>query len=105
MRAQLKNRISRLLYEHGWSDGELARRTGLSRTRVNQLKNRRLRPTLLDALLIAGAFELRVSDVFHFDGDEARVSPPPDSARLPAAALPVRRFSVALRPARSDSPR
>src|SRR5262249_38223885 len=104
MRAQLKNRISRLLYEHGWSDGELARRTGLSRTRVHQLKNRRLRPTLLDALLIAGAFELRVSDVFHFDGDEVRLPPPPDAARLPPAALPAR-FSAVLRRARPESPR
>jgi len=60
----VSNCISRLLYDRGWSDGDLAERTGLSRSRVNRIKNRRLAPTVHDALRIARALERAVEEVF-----------------------------------------
>jgi len=63
----VSNRISRLLYERGWSDGELAKRTGLPRSRVNRLKNRRLAPTVNDALAIAAALGVAIEEVFSLE--------------------------------------
>jgi len=58
------NVLSRLLYERGLTDGEVARRAGLPRSRINRLKNGHVRPTVRDALLIASALGVRVRDVF-----------------------------------------
>ena len=72
VRSPLKTDLSRLLFERRWTDGELAARAGLLRLRVNRLKNRRLRPTVRDALLIGAALGLRVHRVFrlpHSDGN------------------------------------
>jgi len=56
--------LSRLLAARSWSDGELAARTGLDRTHVNQLKNARARPTVATALAIARALGVRVRVAF-----------------------------------------
>ena len=66
-RPGLRNLIGRLLAQRGWSDGELAARTGLSRGHVNRLRNRRVRPTLRDGLLISAALEVQVEAVFQVD--------------------------------------
>ncbi len=65
----VKNRISRLLFERGWIDGELAGRTGISRERINRIKNRRARPTVGEALLISGALHVSVTDIFFLPED------------------------------------
>jgi putative transcriptional regulator len=62
-----RNGISRLLALRGWSDADLAQRCSLSRAHVNRVKNRRVRPTVRDALLICGALGVRVEDVFWLD--------------------------------------
>lgn len=64
MTRTLTNCISRQLYRRGWSDADLAARTGLSRERINRLKNSKARATVVDALLIARAFGCAVSEVF-----------------------------------------
>jgi len=58
------NRLSQLLAARGWSDAELARRTSLSRAHVNRIKNRRVRPTLRDALLLERALGVAVETIF-----------------------------------------
>jgi transcriptional regulator with XRE-family HTH domain len=63
-RTPVHNSLSRLLAERGWSDGQLAARAGLPRMRVNRIKNRRARPRVGDALVLAGAFGVAVTDVF-----------------------------------------
>jgi len=63
----VRNAISRLLGERGWSDGELAARAGLARLRVNRIKNRRARPTVAEALRIGAALGLPVDRVFRLD--------------------------------------
>ena len=62
------NAISRLAYERGWSDGKLAREAGLPRSRLNRIKNGRLRPSVRDALLISRALGSPLEQVFHFAG-------------------------------------
>ena len=58
------NRLSQLLAARGWSDAELARRASLSRAHVNRIKNRRVRPTLRDALLLERALGVAVETIF-----------------------------------------
>ena len=72
MRVRVLNELSRRLYERGWSDSALAARTGLSRLRVNRIKNRRVRPTVRDALVISRALGVRVRAVFRLV-DEAEL--------------------------------
>ena len=67
MPATLRNHLGRLLLLRGWSDGELARRTGLSRAHLNRLRNRHVRPTLRDGLLISAALGVAVEVVFELD--------------------------------------
>lgn len=64
MRQPLSNELSRQLYERDWSDSDLAVRVNLSRLRVNRIKNRRVTPTVSDALRISRALGVRVGAVF-----------------------------------------
>lgn len=66
---RLRNRLVRLLGVRGWSDGDLAMRTGLSREHVNRLKNGRTRPTIRDGLLLSRVLEVPVESIFEL-GDE-----------------------------------
>lgn len=77
-----RNWIPRLLTQRNWSDGDLAQRTGMSRAHLNRVKNRRARPTLRDALIIAAAFEVPVEEVFVCD---AEAVPPPLGPRSSSA--------------------
>ena len=61
------NLISRMLYDRGWTDGELARRTGLSRPRINRLKNRRAQPSVREALLLSDALGVEVEQLFRLE--------------------------------------
>lgn len=65
------NVLSQLLFEQGWSDADLAARTGLSRARVNRLKNRRARPTVGDALLISDAVGIPIAEIFALPSEES----------------------------------
>ena len=67
MRRRVRNTLSRLLANRGWSDGDLARRTGLSRAHINRLKNRHVRPTVRDALLISTALGIPTDAVFELE--------------------------------------
>ncbi len=61
------NLISKMLYDRGWTDGELARRTGLSRPRINRLKNRRAQPSVREALLLSDALGVEVEQLFSLE--------------------------------------
>ena len=53
--------------KRGWTDGALAARAGMARVRVNRIKNGRARPTVGEALLLAGALGLPVANVFRLN--------------------------------------
>jgi len=67
----MRNTIGRLLAARSWSDTELARRAGLDRAHVNQVKNGRALPTVATALAICRALGVPVAAAF----------PPGSSAR------------------------
>ncbi|MCK6555723.1 helix-turn-helix domain-containing protein [Candidatus Binatia bacterium] len=62
--------MSGRLFRADWSDADLAGRAGLSRLRVNRIKNRRIRPTVRDALLISRALGVPVGALFRLADSE-----------------------------------
>ena len=77
------NLISKMLYDRGWTDGELARRTGLSRPRINRLKNRRAQPSVREALLLSDALGVEVEQLFRLEqpSEDLNISVPLASFR------------------------
>jgi len=60
----LPNQVRRLRSERGWSQHELAARTGISRTAISAIEGQRLTPSVMTALALAAAFGCRVEDLF-----------------------------------------
>ena len=71
--AQFPDFVSRLRDERtrrGWSQEELARRSGLSRAGVSAIETGRLVPSAAAALILAATLECRVEDLFHLRGPD-----------------------------------
>jgi molybdate-binding protein/DNA-binding XRE family transcriptional regulator len=62
-----RNRIRQHRARHGWSQGELARRAGLSRAEISAIEIQRVVPSVAAALALASALECRVEDLFGAD--------------------------------------
>src|SRR5271166_3454934 len=86
--------IENYLREHrarrGWSQEELARRSGLSRAGISAIETERLIPSTAGALALAGAFGCRVEDLFRLP------LPKPEGAAWawPPLRLPCRYWSA-----------
>jgi len=64
MAALTRNALGRLCAARGWSDVDLAARSGLDRAHVNQVKNGRAVPTVATALALARALGVPVAMAF-----------------------------------------
>lgn len=88
---RLVNDLCGSLFKAGMSDSELAEQTGLSRSRVNLLKNRRVIPTVCEGLLISSALGVEVEDMFQlreeFPGDGETVKPGAEEGGFERAGL------------------
>ncbi|MES2793535.1 MAG: substrate-binding domain-containing protein [Planctomycetota bacterium] len=73
-REPLQNQVKIFRQARGWSQDELARRAGISRTEVSAIEIRRLVPSVATALTLAAALECRVDDLFAL----AKAEPPAD---------------------------
>lgn len=60
----LQNQLKVFRQARGWSQDELARRAGISRTEISAIEIRRLVPSVAAALALASALECRVDDLF-----------------------------------------
>ena len=63
----MKTRISKILYDKGWTEMELSRRTGLAQSYINRVKNSRIVPTVRTALKICCALEVPVEEAFVYE--------------------------------------
>lgn len=63
----MKTRISKILYEKGWTEMELSRRTGLAQSYINRVKNSRIVPTVRTALKICTALGVPVEEAFVYE--------------------------------------
>lgn len=62
------NRVKERRIARGWSQDELARRSGISRAGVSAIEIGRLVPSTAAALALAAAFECRVEELFQLSG-------------------------------------
>jgi len=60
----LENRLKTLREAKGWSQGELARRLGVSRQTINAVETDKYDPSLPLALRMAKLFAVTVPDLF-----------------------------------------
>lgn len=60
----MRNRLKEQREAHGWSQGELARRLGVSRQTINAVETDKYDPSLPLALRMAKLFEVSVPDLF-----------------------------------------
>ncbi len=60
----MKNRLKEYREQHGWSQGELARRLGVSRQTINAVETDKYDPSLPLALRMAKLFGVAVPDLF-----------------------------------------
>src|SRR4051812_44882635 len=65
--AKLENHVRANRTRRGWSQDELAARSGLSRAGVSAIETGRLIPSTAAALALAGAFGCRVEDLFRLE--------------------------------------
>ena len=60
----MKNRITTLRAERGWTQADLAIRAGVSRQTINAIETGKFDPSLPVALRLARLFTLKIEDVF-----------------------------------------
>ncbi|KLI65098.1 helix-turn-helix transcriptional regulator [Aurantiacibacter marinus] len=60
----MKNRLKEYREKHGWSQGELARRLGVSRQTVNAVETDKYDPSLPLALRMSKLFGVNVPELF-----------------------------------------
>jgi putative transcriptional regulator len=60
----MKNSLSELRAERGWTQADLATRLNVSRQTVNAIETERYEPSLTLAFTIARLFERRIEDIF-----------------------------------------
>ncbi len=63
----MNNRLKHYREEQGWSQGELARRLGVSRQTINAVETDKYDPSLPLALRMAKLFGVSVPDLFMDD--------------------------------------
>lgn len=102
------NRVKSARTARGWSQAELAERTGLSRTGVSAIESGRLVPSVAAALALGKALGSSVEDLFHPGGsgtnELAWVEPPSAApARYWAAEVGGRRLAYTVEDATSGA--
>jgi len=60
----MENRVRSFREQHGWSQGELARRLGVSRQTINAVETDKYDPSLPLALRMAKLFTVPVDQLF-----------------------------------------
>jgi len=60
----MKNRITSLRAERGWTQADLAIRAGVSRQTINAIETGKFDPSLPVAFRLARLFDLKIEDVF-----------------------------------------
>ena len=63
----MKTRLSKILYDKGWTEMELSRRTGLAQSYINRVKNARIVPTVRTAMKICNALDVSVEEAFVYE--------------------------------------
>lgn len=65
----LKNRLEEIRKQHGMKQEELADALEVSRQTIGSLENGRYNPSMLLAFKIARYFDLKIEDIFIYEGE------------------------------------
>ena len=65
----MKNRLEEERLHRGWTQQELADRVEVSRQTVISLERGRYNPSIILAFRLARLFDLRIEDIFLYEGD------------------------------------
>ncbi|WP_433825629.1 helix-turn-helix transcriptional regulator [Actinoplanes sp. CA-015351] len=60
----MKNRITALRAEHGWTQADLAQRAGVSRQTINAIETGKFDPSLPLAFRLSRLFNQKIEDLF-----------------------------------------
>lgn len=60
----MRNRLKKYREQHGWSQGELARRLGVTRQTINAVETDKYDPSLPLALRMSKLFDVPVPELF-----------------------------------------
>lgn len=63
----MKNRITDLRAERGWTQADLAQRAGVSRQTINAIETGKFDPSLPLAFRLARLFDLRIEELFRYE--------------------------------------
>lgn len=63
----MKNKVSELRDQKGWTQGQLAKQLGVSRQSVNAIETGKYDPSLPLAFRIAAVFERPIEEIFRPD--------------------------------------
>ncbi len=63
----MKTKLSKILYDKGWTEMDLSRETGLAQSYINRVKNARITPTVHTAMRICNALGVRVEEAFVYE--------------------------------------
>jgi putative transcriptional regulator len=66
----MRTKLRVLRAEHGWSQGELAERLGVSRQTVNAIETEKYEPSLSLAFKVAKLFGQTIEEIFEADGEQ-----------------------------------
>lgn len=71
----MNNRLRVLRAEHGWTQGELAARVGVSRQTINVIEAGKYDPSLPLAFKLAAIFDSRIEELFFPDRANDQAAP------------------------------
>ena len=73
----MKTKLSKILFDKGWTEMELSRRTGIAQSYINRVKNARVMPTVRTAIRICRALDVAVEEAFLDEEGYAQVMQAP----------------------------
>lgn len=67
MHTKAKSKIYELRAAKGWTDDELARAAGISKSTVNRIENNMVSPTLDTLVMLSEALNCNISELYYLD--------------------------------------
>lgn len=65
----LKNKLEEIRKKHGFTQGEIAEKLGVSRQTIGSLENGRYNPSIVLAFRIARFFNMNIEEIFIYEGE------------------------------------